>query len=287
MIKKQASSISPKEYLIQGCECPWEVAVEPFKVAPHVFYVGNSWVGAYLIDTSRGLILIDSTMHNQVYLVFESIRKLGFDPKNIKMLLLSHAHYDHCGGVRPIIEYTGARLYMGKEDAYFLTERPDLIYNEGYPFGEFEADCYYDDATAITLGEMIIHTVHTPGHTPGTNSFFFEDADEQGNKYRCGLHGGIGLVTLTDEALLENGWNISMRKTFLHSLEKLSKIEIDITLGSHPAQIDMLQKVRKISEKSNPFVDKNVWPNLMKERIMAIKEIIAHSKLVDITEPGN
>ena len=67
----------PVQYLIQGCERPWEVAVEPFRVAPRTYYVGNAWVGAYLLETSEGLILMDSTMLPQVYLVFEGIRKLG------------------------------------------------------------------------------------------------------------------------------------------------------------------------------------------------------------------
>jgi metallo-beta-lactamase class B len=270
---------NPFDFLIQGCDRPWEVAIEPFKVAPHVYYVGNTWVGAYLIDTKDGLILIDSTMHNQVYLVFESIRKLGFDPRNIKMLLLSHAHYDHCGGVRPIIEYTGAKLYMGKEDVYFLTERPDLIFTEGYAFGKFQADYYYDDNKPITLGDMTIHTIHTPGHTPGTTSFFFEDKDEYGIAYRCGLHGGIGLNTLADDLLKESGWSVSIREDFLNDLLKLRDRKIDITLGSHPNQVHMLERVNKISKTYNPFLDKTVWPKLMDERVLAVRELMANSKI--------
>lgn len=278
-MNSQNKPTTPTEYLIQGCERPWEVAIEPFKVAPHVYYVGNAWVGAYLFDTKEGLILLDATMHNQVYLVFESIRKLGFDPKNIKLLLLSHGHYDHCGGVRPIIEYTGANLYMGKEDAYFLTERPDLIYTEGYPFGSLQADFYYEDNKPIVFGEMTIHTMHTPGHTPGTTSFFFEDKDEHGICYRCGLHGGIGLNTLADDLMIQSGWPISLRDEFLQDLVILRNREIDITLGSHPNQINMLEKVRLISKNFNPFIDKNVWPTLMGERILAIKKIMANSKI--------
>lgn len=269
----------PRDLLIQGCERPWEAAVEPFKVAPHVYYVGNSWVGVYLIETSEGLILIDATMHNQVYLVLESIRKLGFDPKDIKILLLSHAHYDHCGGVRPIIEYTGAKLYMGKEDEYFLTERPDLIYTEGYPFGSFKPDEYYDDNKPITLGDMTIHTLHTPGHTPGTTSFFFDDKDEEGNVYHCGMHGGIGLNTLDDETIQENGWPVSFRDDFLNGLLKVRDMKIDIALGSHPNQTNMLARVNEITDTFNPFFDETVWGKFIDGRIAMIKKIMETSKL--------
>lgn len=264
--------------IIRGCERPWEVAIEPFKAAPHVYYVGNSWVGAYLIDTKEGLILIDATMHHQVYLVFESIRKLGFNPKDIKMLLLSHAHYDHCGGVRPIIEYTGAKLYMGKEDEFFLTERPDLILTLGYPFGSFKADEYYNDGKPITLGDVTIHTLHTPGHTPGTTSFFFEDKDEDGNVYHCAMHGGIGLNTLNDRFFEESGLPVSLRDDYLKGLLKIRDMKVDIALGSHPNQTNMLEKIKEISDEFNPFIDDTVWKKFIDERIAMVKKLMETSK---------
>ncbi|MGD8399469.1 MAG: hypothetical protein PVH64_00820 [Bacillota bacterium] len=64
----QYLAISGGEMVVQGCERPWEVAIEPFKVTPHTYYIGNSWVGAYLIDTSEGLILIDTTMQPQRFI---------------------------------------------------------------------------------------------------------------------------------------------------------------------------------------------------------------------------
>ena len=144
---------SPAELLKQGCERPWEVAIKPFRVAPHVYYVGNTWVGGYLVKTNAGLILIDSTMHHQVYLVFESIREIGLDPNDIKKILITHAHYDHIGGVRPIAEYSDAKIYMAKEDEFFLTERPELIFNNGLTFSSFEVDEYYDDISETIFSD--------------------------------------------------------------------------------------------------------------------------------------
>ena len=121
---------------------------------------------------------------------------------------------------------------------------------------------------------MTINTIHTPGHTPGTTSFFFDDKDEKGNIYHCAMHGGIGLNTLDDESLEESGWPVSIREDFLNSLLKLREMDIDIALGSHPNQVHMLEKVGQITATFNPFIDKTVWKKLMDERIEMIKKLM-------------
>lgn len=263
----------PVEFLKQGCERPWEVAVSPFQVAPRTWYVGNSWVGAYLIETSEGLILIDTTMQPQVYLLFESIRMVGFDPRDIKRLLLSHAHYDHCGGVRAVLELSGAKLYMGKQDADLIRERPEMILSEGYPCGSFEADCYFSDDLPVVLGDMAVTTVHTPGHTPGTTSFFFDVTDGNGNRYHCGMHGGVGVNTLSDDFLADHHLPVSLRQDYLNSMLKVRELQVDITLGSHPGQVGMLEKATRITPSYNPFLDKTVWPELINRRIAMAREL--------------
>ncbi|CAM5384626.1 hypothetical protein FALB51S_01941 [Frigidibacter albus] len=135
----------PFECLCQGCERPWEVATEPFEVARDTYYVGNNWVGAYLLASDDGLALIDTTMQPQIYLVLENIRKLGFDPADIRKILISHMHYDHTGGVRALVEHTGAEVLMSREDWDFMTQHPDQIFTEGYPFGSFTPDGFFDD----------------------------------------------------------------------------------------------------------------------------------------------
>ncbi len=267
----------PFELLKQGCERPWEVAVPPFQVAPRTWYVGNGWVGAYLIGTSEGFILIDATMQPQVYLLFESIRMLGFNPADIKLLLLSHGHYDHCGGVRAVVEASGAKLFMSREDAKMMEERPDLVFTEGYPFGEFEIDGFFSDKKPMVLGDMEVTTVHTPGHTPGTTSFFFSVTDEAGNRYRCGLHGGVGVNTLSDDYFTTCKVPVSLRRDYLNSMLKVRDFEVDITLGSHPGQIGMLEKVADITPSHNPFLDRTVWPDLIDSRMAMAKELMGES----------
>ncbi len=275
MTSKEQKPMEPVDYLHQGCRRPWEVAVDPFRVAPRTYYVGNSWVGAYLLESSEGLILIDSTMQPQIYLVFESIRKLGFDPADIKFILLSHGHYDHAGGLRPLLEASGAKLYMSREDEQMLAEHPEQMFDNGYPCGSYTPDFYYDDDSPIILGDLTIDTVLTPGHTPGTTSFFFNVTEADGTIHRVGLHGGIGWNTLTDEFLADYPVFRPMREAYLESMKKVRDYPVDITLGSHPNQVNMLEKVDQITDDFNPFLDPSVWGDLIDKRVAVVKELMS------------
>ena len=115
----------PAEQLMERCcRRPWEAYTEPIRMAPGVWYIsGNDWVACYLIDTGDGLILIDTAMHETVYLLIENVRKLGYELTDIKKILLTHAHIDHIGGARTLKELTGAKIYLGERDLLFLHER--------------------------------------------------------------------------------------------------------------------------------------------------------------------
>ena len=96
---------------------PWALTVKPFQVSPRTWYVaGQTWVGCYLIDTGSGLILIDTAIPESMYLLVDSIYRLGYKPEDIKKILLSHAHFDHCGAARAMKELTGASVYLSSED---------------------------------------------------------------------------------------------------------------------------------------------------------------------------
>jgi metallo-beta-lactamase class B len=265
--------LTPQELLKQGCERPWEVDIEPFRVSPNVYYVGNTWVGGYLIRTDEGLALIDTTMHHQTYLVFESIRKLGFNPKDIKLILLTHAHYDHVGAVRPIAEYSKAKIYMAKEDEFFLTEQPELMFADGYTCGEFEVDEYFADNKPITLGGITVYTVHSPGHTPGTTSMFIEDKDEDGKVYIVGLFGGVGLGSLTDAYFEEFNQPKSLRDEYVHSLLKLRDRKVDIAIASHPKHIGMYEKIGEDRNDFSPFYDPSAWKEFVDHRLKLLEEM--------------
>lgn len=274
------SSLSPEKIMEDICRNPWDHYIPPFQIAPKVFYVsGNDWVGSYLIESKEGLVLIDTAMHESCYLLLESIRSLGYDYKNIKKILLSHAHIDHIGAARTLQELTGAQIYIGKRDLELLTVRKDLIFGNKYTCGELDIDKLkiYEEEKIIVLGDVKIETYPTPGHTPGCTSFVFEREDENGKKYKCAMHGGIGLNTINRKFLEEKGLPKTLQIEFLEQFIEMKKLNIDICIPSHTNQIKILQLIPKDRKDYSPFVNKNNWQNLMKERIEKVKQLIKNN----------
>ena len=107
---------------------PWTQTQAPFKVIENVYCVGTNWVSAYLIDTPQGLILIDCMYREVLYQLIDNIRALGFDPHDIKHLLLTHGHFDHCGAVREIVEMSGCEVWIGQGRHFHVPlHRPALL----------------------------------------------------------------------------------------------------------------------------------------------------------------
>lgn len=254
---------------------PWLAQMGPYQVVPNIYYVGNKYVGSYLLNTDEGLILIDVAMQETAYLLFESIRKLGFDPSDIKKVLISHGHVDHCGAARLVQEYSGCDIYFPEGDAFFLNDRRDLIlFEDRVP--SFRVTEYYDYNRILNFGNIRIRPVHTPGHTPGCTSFMiWADCGEE--MLLLGMHGGLGLNGLSLAELEENRLPASLQADYLHSLEEIKKEPVDIVLPSHAshypgdyfaiaAQNDGTGKVLRIP---------GAWQKLIDDRIGQIKEVIA------------
>lgn len=245
---------------------PWEGYTEPFRIFGNLYFVGTVPASSHLIDTGDGLILLDSGYQETLYLVIENIFRLGFDPKNIKYVLHTHGHIDHCGAARALKELYGCMLYIGERDIDYANGKLDLSYaNElGMNFIPFETDRRIVDGDVITLGNTSIRAVATPGHTPGAMSYFFDVTDGT-NTYTAGLHGGMGVNTLTREYLDRYGLPYSYRDEFVNSMERLQKENVDIFLGNHTEHNNTLQKAEKIRlGDKNAFIVPDEWVHYAK-----------------------
>lgn len=249
----------------------WEYRQKPFRILNNIYYVGNQWVGAYLIDTGDGLILLDSNFQEVFWLLLDNIYSLGFRPQDIKLLLLTHGHFDHIGGARYIQELSSCKTYFPKEDLFFLRERRDLLYGE---VPEFQIHEVYNENTAISLGNTTLVPVHTPGHTPGCTSILFHSQYE-GKDYLVAVHGGLGQNGLTKQELRKNGLPVRLQQDYLTSLQRLVSLPVDVFLPLHNSYYDILSLAKEDDGSGRAFIRPNDWRTGMETRIAMFQELLS------------
>lgn len=168
---------------------------DPFHMVGNVYFVGNTWCSSHLTDTGDGLILLDTSCLPELAYLLDGIWRLGFDPRQIKYIIVSHAHVDHYGAVRALVHMTGVKTFMGELDVADMAkagERFERMNHEAGRFNEsFQADVALKDGDVVELGNTKIRCVLTPGHTVGVMSHFWE-TEEDGKKYLVGIYGGSG-----------------------------------------------------------------------------------------------
>jgi len=266
--------------LKRTCTHPWEFYAEPVKIFGNLYYIGNTDVSVHLLAGSDELTLIDTAFPQTVYQIFENIRLLGFDPKKIKNIIHTHAHYDHCGGTKSIAEYTGAKTWLGKDDIGIINKDHAKTWADQYGmvfYEEFNVDYPITDGQTIKCGCNEILCVSAPGHTNGTTALFF-DVTENGKTCKVGLHGGPGLNTLSREYMIKYGIMDKNRTDYLESVEKLKKLNVDIMLGAHPSQNRTFDKAAKKTGNSNPFIDSGDWMRYLTKLETEAKELFAKDK---------
>ena len=264
-------------------EKPWEGYIKPFRIFDKLYFVGTRPASSHLIDTGDGLILLDSGYPQSLYLVLESIHKMGFSPYDIRYILHSHGHYDHLGATRALIELTGAKTILGEGDRHLADGSVDLTWARelGHTFCEtFEPDILLKDGDVFTLGDCAIQCVAAPGHTQGTMAFFF-DLTEKGKTLRAGMFGGAGTNTLTSSFLKKYGLSFDCRRQYFETLERLGREYVDIHIGNHVGDNDtegkgkLLAQYRAEERDENPFVDSTSWQTFLNKRRKKLEKLIA------------
>ena len=166
---------------------------EPAKVFDNLYFVGGKVHSAWALTTSEGIILIDTIFpYNSEELIIGGMQKVGLDPKNIKYVLISHAHADHIGGAEMLQTRYGARVIMGAPDWDTVTKYPNR-YKTMAP----KRDIVADDGMKITLGGSTVTIWLTPGHTPGTLSYTFTALD-RGKPVNVAYSGGTAFNFVND-----------------------------------------------------------------------------------------
>ena len=236
--------------------------ITPFHIAGGLYYVGDSMDSSHLLDTGAGLLLIDTPRDpDSAEIIRENMEKLGFSVSDIRYIIVSHGHFDHFAGVPKLVEWSGAETFLGEKD---LALKPNFV-----------PDHLLHDGDEITLGDTTIRCLHTPGHTVGTMSFFFE-LHEAGETFRAAMFGGAGIDQMSKRYLDKHGLYYHQRGDFYRSLERLRGEQVDICVGNHPRPIKLFDKQeRAATEGFRAFVDPTQWRRFLDRREVLLDQLIS------------
>jgi metallo-beta-lactamase class B len=166
----------------------------PFKIMGNVYYVGANNISSILVATPQGHILIDTGTEKMGAVVFPNIVKLGFKPADIKVMLISHAHYDHMETMEAMRRLTGATVAALEAEVPALVSGHDLSSNETWGHEPIHVGRVLKSGDDIVLGGSTIKVIWTPGHTPGTATYFI-NTQENGRNYQIVYGGPPGPIT--------------------------------------------------------------------------------------------
>ena len=255
---------------------------EPFRIAGNLYYVGANDVTSFLLTGPEGHVLIDGGYPGTAPMIMASIAKLGFDIKDVKVLLNSHAHFDHAGGLAALQKASGAELWISEGDADIIEAggagEPGLgplRFITYFPLLRYPAprvDHRFKDGATIRLGPIELTAHVTAGHTPGCTSWSFPVRD--GDRELRVVH----ICSLTLPLALSVGEYPGIRADFERSFRTLRSLPVDIWVTSHAREFG---RYRKFSERARvadpvaPFIDRDGYLRYIDSAELRFRKLLA------------
>ncbi|MCC6368919.1 MAG: subclass B3 metallo-beta-lactamase [Bryobacterales bacterium] len=246
----------------------WNDPFPPHRIADNLYYVGSKGLSTYLITTSQGHILINSSFERTVPIIRANVEKLGFKFIDVKILLNSHAHGDHVEGNALVKELTGAKVYImeGDEKVVESGGEGQYLYKGGWK--PCKVDRVLKDGDTVTLGGVTLSAHLTPGHTRGCTTWTMK-ANDRGKSYDVVIVGSPNVNP--GFQLVNNKVYPGIAADYARTFKVLKALHCDIFLGAHGAYYGMAEKAALLHKDSsrNPFVDPAGYRAYVEEREQA------------------
>ena len=258
---------------------------EPFRIAGNLYYVGATGVTSFLLTGPQGHVLIDGGYPETAPLIIASIRKLGFDIKDVKILLNSHAHSDHAGGLHELQQASGAQLWISEGDAEAVESgsgsdgalgRLRMLRGIGaFKMPAARVDHRFKDGAKIQLGPIELTAHITAGHTRGCTSWSFPVRDGDRELLAVDV---CSLTLFPGVSLVDPEAYPGIRSDFEHSFATLRALPADIFLGSHGEFFDLNRKRRERATATNPvepFIDREGYLSYIDSHERRFRAVLA------------
>jgi metallo-beta-lactamase class B len=265
---------------IAHADASWTKPFPPHRIAGNLYYVGSEDLASYLVVTPQGLILINSSLEASVPLIQSSVEQLGFHFKDIKILLISHAHYDHCAGSAKIKQLTSAKYFVmdadvpvvesgGKADFQYGAEK-DMLYPPA------KVDRILHDGDTVRLGGAVLTAHKTAGHTKGTTTWTMNEA-EAGKTLHVVIVGSPNVNP--GYKLAANQAYPQIAQDYKHGFQVLQSLPCDIFLGAHGGYYDMKEKYARWKQGDrNAFIDPEGYKAYIADRKRAFEAELARQE---------
>jgi len=262
-------------------EPDWTEPFPPFHIAGNLYYVGSKGLANYLVTTPQGNILINSDLEANVPMIQASIEKLGFKFKDTKILLISHAHFDHAAGSAKIKEMTGAKYMVMDADVPVVESGGKLDFQYGnrpeFLYRPTKVDRVLHDGDEVRLGDTVLVAHLTPGHTKGCTTWRMH-VTEAGKTYNVVI---VGSPNVNPGYKLVNNKNYpQIADDYVRMWAVLKSLPCDIFLGAHGSYFGLEEKYPLLKDGSaNPFVDPIGYKKYVAEKEQEFDTELAKQKL--------
>jgi metallo-beta-lactamase class B len=251
----------------------WLEPFPPHQVAGNLYYVGSKGLASYLVTTPEGHILINSSLEESPKLIQASVEKLGFNFQDIRILLISHAHSDHCAGSADIVKATGAKYMVMEGDAAVVEtgggSRSRLNKADYTQFPPAKVDRVLNDGDEVKLGGEVLTAHLTPGHTKGCTTWTMRVKD--GDKTLNAVI--IGSPNVNPGYILVNNKSYpAIAEDYEKCFRVLKALPVDLFLGAHGSYYNMAEKLTRLAPGGpNPFIDPQGYAEYVADREKAFR----------------
>jgi len=259
----------------------WTEPFPPFRIAGNLYYVGSKGLASYLITTPKGNILINSDLEANVPMISASIEKLGFHFADTKILLISHAHWDHDAGSATILQRTGAKYMVMDADVSVVESGGKTDFQYGHTASSLyqpaKVDRILHDGDEMTLGGTVLVAHLTPGHTRGCTTWTMKVADG-GKTYNVVIVGSPNVNP--GYKLVSNTAYPQIAEDYERMWRVLKSLPCDIFLGAHGGYFGLDEKypLRK-DGGANPFVDPDGYKRFITQKEEEFRTELARQKV--------
>ncbi|HEY7442829.1 MAG TPA: subclass B3 metallo-beta-lactamase [Vicinamibacterales bacterium] len=249
---------------LQQAPAPGSQTVDAYKVIGNIYYVGSTDISSHVISTKAGLILLDTGTTQMVPVIRANVEKLGFRVEDIKIILSSHAHWDHVEGHAAMQALTGAQVVALGEDATAIASGVDNSALGAQGWRPVKVDRILKDGDSVTLGGVTMQGHLTPGHTKGCTTWTMT-VQEGSRSYLVVFVGGISVNE--GVKLVGNTRHPNIIEDYARTFRVLKDLHADVFLAQHPNIYGMAEKLQglKAGGSPNPFIDPQGYQRAISE----------------------